>query len=200
MADICIFCGQPLKRFGQKTLLCGNVMQPVCGSCLQELAEVHQEERGRRALETGRAVDPERIQQYLEQKRQAAQRARQSVMTGKTCLRCGGQMLSYGRKLFQLGSEGLFGPVARDGLFSEFLEADILRCEVCGKAEFFILDEEAPAPSGEEDELITCPVCGTRHSGLIGCPSCALNGARSSSVPPAPPRKKEKTRKPPWER
>ena len=50
-----------------------------------------------------------------------------------------------------------------------------------------------------EVEEVTCPVCGTKHSPLIGCPQCALNGCyrppRSEEAKPEKPR-----RKPPWEK
>ncbi len=198
MANTCIFCGQTLKRFGQKSLLCGNIPQPVCDPCRDKLFSLSQEERGQLALETGRAINPEAIRTYLEQKRQAHQKKRQSIMTGKTCLRCGGQMLNCGRKIFQLGSEGLSGLVARDGLFADFLEADILRCEVCGKGEFFIPDDKAVPPVREEaPEQVACPVCGTRHSSLTGCPACAMGNI---GRPEAAPSGQKAQRKPPWEK
>ena len=63
----------------------------------------------------------------------------------------------------------------RDGLLTPWMELDVLRCEKCGRAEFFL-----PSPPPEEnpelmEETVVCPVCGTEHSSLIGCPTCALN-------------------------
>ena len=201
MANTCIFCGKKLPRFGQEKLLCGNVFQPVCGQCHDALWDLSQEERGQRALDTGRAVDPEQIEAFLTESRQAAQRERQAVMTDKVCLRCGRPMLRYGRKLIQLGSEGLFGPITRDGLFSDWLEVDILRCEGCGKAEFFILDDSAPSKG--EEEQVTCPVCGTKHSPRSSCPHCAANMAISGQRPDSggadAPRRETRSR-PPWEK
>lgn len=203
MANTCIFCGTKLPRFGQEKLLCGNVFQSVCGQCRKTLWDLSQEERGQRALDTGRAADPEQIEAFLRESREAAQREREAVLTDKVCLRCGKPMLRYGRKLIQLGSEGLFGPVTRDGIFSDWLEVDILRCEGCGKAEFFIPDPSEPLQPQKEEEQVTCPVCGARHSPLIGCPSCAVRLAQSgqrlrSSGEDTPQR--ETPRKPPWEK
>lgn len=198
MAKVCVFCGKKLSLLDNNSLLCGNVMQPACTDCHYALWDLSQEERAQRALDTGRAVNPELIRANLEREQQQARQARQSVLTDKTCLRCGGQMLKYGHKLFQMGSEGFFGPVARDGLFAEWLEADVLRCEACGKAEFFITDGSDAEPDTQApQETVTCPVCGTEHSPRIGCPTCAMRAAHTSQCSSAP-RKKE--RKPPWER
>lgn len=203
MANVCIFCGKKLPLFGQEMLLCGNVFQRVCPQCREALWDLSQEERGRRALDTGRAADPEQIEAFLRESRETAQRERAAVLTDKVCLRCGKPMLRYGRKLIQLGSEGLFGPVTRDGIFSDWLEVDILRCEGCGKAEFFLPDPSAPPEPQKEEEQVTCPVCGTRHSPLIGCPSCAVRMAQSGQRP-IPSRESssqpESRLKPPWEK
>ena len=202
MASTCIFCGQKLPRFGQEKLLCGNVFQPVCTQCLEKLWGLSQEERGQLALDTGRAVNPEQIQAFLTESRQAAQRERQAVMTDKFCLRCGSPMLRYGRKLIQLGSEGLFGPITRDGIFSDWLEVEVLRCEGCGKAEFYIPDPSEPkAP--QEEEQVTCPVCGTRHSPRVGCPNCAVQAAQSGRIPSTSKEKapwERSGKRPPWEK
>ena len=210
MANTCIFCGKKLPLFGQEKLLCGNAFQSVCSQCRDTLWELSQEERGRRALDTGRAANPEQIEAFLAQSRETAQRARdearrarQALLTDKVCLRCGRPMLRYGRKLIQLGSEGLFGPVTRDGIFSDWLEVDILRCEGCGKAEFFIPDESGAPQPKEEEEPVACPVCGTRHSPRSGCPTCAANmavsGQRPRSAGDAGSRR-ENGGKPPWEK
>ena len=203
MANVCIFCEKKLPRFGQEKLLCGNVFQSVCSQCREALWDLSQEERGQRALDTGRAADPEQIEAFLTESRETAQRERTAVLTDKVCLRCGKPMLRYGRKLIQLGSEGFFGPVTRDGIFSDWLEVDILRCEGCGKAEFFIPDESGAPKLKKEEEQVTCPVCGTKHSPLIGCPSCAVRMAQSGqrsrpSGEDVPQR--ENSRKPPWEK
>ena len=95
MAKRCVFCGKNLSFFDDKTLLCGNALQRVCTACWAELQDLAQEERAHRALDTGRAEEPEVIQAYLdrlEQTRQAQARAREALKTDKRCLRCGGVM------------------------------------------------------------------------------------------------------------
>lgn len=105
-------------------------------------------------------------------------------------------MEKYGTKIFHLGDEGLLGPVARDGLFASWLTAEIIRCVQCGIAEFYLPEPpELPNIPDEEEEPVTCPVCGTRHSPLIGCPNCAMKQATS-------PRSgnTQTGTKPPWEK
>ena len=148
MARKCIFCGKEIGLFGGRDLICGGVDQPVCGECRPELEELSQRERGERALATGRAAEPERIMDFLERDRQKVKetqerqdQARQEAQTDKACLRCGGHMMKYGRKLFHLGEEGLFAPVARDGFLASWLEVEVLYCERCRKVEFYLPEE-----------------------------------------------------------
>ena len=113
MAKRCVFCGKNLSFFDDKTLLCGNALQRVCTACWAELQDLDQEERAHRALDTGRAEEPEVIQAYLdrlEQMRQAQARAREALKTDKRCLRCGGVMERYGRKKFHLGRRACSAP------------------------------------------------------------------------------------------
>ena len=84
MAKRCVFCGKNLSFFDDKTLLCGNALQSVCSACWAGMQDMDQEERARRALDTGRAEEPEVIQAYLdrlEQMRQAQARAREALAT-----------------------------------------------------------------------------------------------------------------------
>ena len=186
--------------------MCGGVTQPTCSECYKTLRDLGQKERGERALATGRAVDPEEIAaniQREEQKEQAAQerqeKARQVLRTGQTCLRCGGPMEKYGTKLFHLGDEGLMGPVARDGLFASWLEAEVFRCAHCGWGEFYLPQPPELPADLQQEEQVTCPVCGTRHSPLGGCPRCAMNmGQRRSTAAREGTKRPEK--KPPWEK
>ena len=86
MAKRCVFCGKTLSFFDEKTLLCGNALQSVCSACWAGMQDMDQEERARRALDTGRAEEPEVIQAYLdrlEQMRQAQARAREALKTDK---------------------------------------------------------------------------------------------------------------------
>ena len=199
MAKRCVFCGKTLSFFDEKTLLCGNALQSVCSACWAEMQDLDQEERARRALDTGRAAEPEVIQTFLdslERRRQAVAQAREALKTDKRCLRCGGVMERYGRKKFHLGEESLFGTVARDGLFAAWLTVDVLRCADCGRAEFFLPDppELEDIPKAAEEQVV-CPVCGARHSPLINCPNCALNRRTAQSEKP-----RSGGKKPPWEK
>lgn len=215
MAQTCIFCGRELGFFTRQNITCGGVEQPACSQCYEMLRDLSLRERGERALATGRAVDPERIMANLEEEareeqaaRERQERARRAIRTDRTCLRCGGPMERCGRKLFHLGDEGLFGPVARDGLFASWLEADVFRCANCGWGEFY-LPEPPEAPGAPEEEQVTCPVCGGRHSPLISCPWCAAREAGTGRSAPAeegrqparrPQPSKKPERKPPWEK
>ena len=199
MAKRCVFCGKTLSFFDEKTLLCGNALQSVCSACWAEMQDLDQEARARRALETGRAAEPEVIQTFLdslERRRQAVAQAREALKTDKRCLRCGGVMERYGRKKFHLGEESLFGTVARDGLFAAWLTVDVLRCADCGRAEFFLPDppELEDVPKAPEEQVV-CPVCGARHSPLINCPNCAMNRRTTQSEKP-----RGGGKKPPWEK
>ena len=211
MAQKCVFCGREIGLFSRENIVCGGVEQTSCSECYQLLRNLSQKERAERALATGRAVDPERIMANLEraeqrekEERERQERAHQAIRTDKICLRCGGPMERYGHKLFHLGEEGLFGPVARDGLLASWLEADVLRCAQCGWAEFYLPDPPE-MPDDVVEEKVTCPVCGGEHSALIGCPWCAMREVgETRSAPEKEQRQKEERRrtghKPPWEK
>ena len=129
--------------------------------------------------------------------------ARQARSTGLTCLRCGGEMLKCGRYPIQLGDEGLLGPVFRDGLMASWMKVDILRCCGCGRAEFFLPEDMDRDAQFRETpgEMVTCPVCGTQHSSLVGCPTCAVKAASGGRVRGGTEQGGGKTSgsKPPWE-
>ena len=206
MAKTCIFCGRELGFFSQENTVCGGVDQPTCSQCYETLRDLSQRERGERALATGRAVAPEKIMAYLEQAeerekaaKERREQARRAIQTDRTCLRCGGPMEKCGLKYFHLGDEGLFGPVARDGLFASWLEAEVFRCAHCGWGEFYLPQPPELPADLQQEERVTCPVCGTRHSPLGGCPRCAMNmGQRRSTAAREGTKRPEK--KPPWEK
>lgn len=200
MAKRCIFCGKEFGLFGGGLIMCGGTDQPVCSDCSGLLSQLSPVERTEKALKTGRASEPKELEKFLlrersRQEREAAriEQARQAIRTDKTCLRCGGPMEKYGMKRFHLGDDGLLGPVARDGLFASWLEVEIIRCAHCGKAEFY-LPEPPELPEVEED-MVTCPECGTRHSSLINCPYCAMKRGSTSR-----PENKRRDSRPPWEK
>lgn len=206
MAQECIFCGKEIGLFSRENTVCGGVEQPTCLECYELLWNLSQKERGERALATGRAVNPEQIAANLaqaEQKekadRERQEKARQALRTGEKCLRCGGPMERCGLKRLHLGEEGLFGPVARDGLLAAWLEVDVHRCAQCGRGEFY-LPQPPEIPSIQEEEQVTCPVCGARHSPDIGCPRCAMNNGQERWTAVSQERPKKPSRKPPWEK
>ncbi len=115
------------------------------------------------------------------------------------CPACGAAME---RKLedFTIGTDG------GGGLFSSLLhdqyDVDLYACPQCGKVELYSSEfrgkEEAEAR--EKPEEVVCPVCGTKHSPLINCPTCVLRSVAGGRRPPAAPAEKERDRKPPWEK
>lgn len=114
----------------------------------------------------------------------------------KRCPACGGALE---RKLtnFSIGADGGGGLLS---LLADTYEVDLYACPQCGKVELYTAyfrPEGAKEP--EEDKTVTCPVCGKKHSSLIGCPSCAMNANPTTMSFDRAPRKK-KERKPPWER
>jgi len=140
MAEQCIFCEKPLSLFTRKELPCCSTLQPTCGDCFKKLVQLPHEERGRRALATGRAVAPDLLRQNMAVLETEAEAKRNSSLTDKACLRCGGAMLHMGRQQFQLGEHTFFmGDM--NHLLAGSLTLDILRCEQCGKVEFFLPED-----------------------------------------------------------
>lgn len=155
----CIFCGKELSMLQRKKLHCGGTMQILCGDCYGTYKELPAIERAEAALKTGRAEESEKLRTYLkpiyearEQKEAEKQQARENRHSDKKCLRCGGNMLCYGPVTFKLGEETyFFSDLNR--LLSGSLTMEILRCEACGKAEFFIPDaKELDALIAENEE------------------------------------------------
>ena len=73
------------------------------------------------------------------------------------------------------------------------MEVEIIRCAQCGMAEFYL--PEPPELPEVEEEMVTCPECGTRHSALINCPRCAMNHVSAPRT-----EKKRQDSRPPWEK
>lgn len=109
----------------------------------------------------------------------------------KCCTYCKSKLTLDMRK-YGLGGDGYGG---LSSLLMEQYEVDIYRCPRCGRIELFAPEEEVIPP---EEQDITCSVCGTKHSPLIGCPHCALT--RAYSYAPREPKPKKKKDKLPWER
>lgn len=144
MEKICVFCGRSLGRWEKKSLYCGNRTQTVCKDCYEKYSPMSNVERGLLAWETGRAESQEELREFVEQvektreERQEKEREdREQKRTGKTCLRCGGEMLDLGSMKLKLGEETFFFS-DWNRLASGSLDVQVLRCEDCGKAEFYI--------------------------------------------------------------
>ena len=163
----------------------------------QALAYTAAEENARRLAQAGE--DLAQAEQKEKADRERQEKARQALRTGEKCLRCGGPMERCGLKRLHLGEEGLFGPVARDGLLAAWLEVDVHRCAQCGRGEFY-LPQPPEIPSIQEEEQVTCPVCGARHSPDIGCSRCAMNNGQERWTAVSQERPKKPSRKPPWEK
>ena len=144
MEKICIFCGRSLGRWERKSLYCGNGTQTVCKECYEKYSPMTNVERGLLAWETGRAESREELREFVEQaertreeKQEKEREDREQKRTGKICLRCGGEMLDLGSMKLKLGEETFFFS-DWNRLASGSLDVQVLRCEDCGKAEFYI--------------------------------------------------------------
>lgn len=148
MEKICVFCGRSLGWREKKSLYCGNVTQTVCKDCYEKYSSMTNVERGLLAWETGRAESREELREFVEQmekareeKQEKERKDRERKGTGKACLRCGGEMLDLGAMKLKLGEETFFFSNL-NRLASGSLDVQILRCENCGKAEFYIPDQK----------------------------------------------------------
>lgn len=148
MEKICVFCGRSLGRWEKKSLYCGNGTQTVCKDCYEKYSPMSNVERGLLAWETGRAESREELREFVEQtertreeKQEKEREDREQKRTGKTCLRCGGEMLDLGSMKLKLGEETFFFS-DWNRLASGSLDVQVLRCEDCGKAEFYIPGQE----------------------------------------------------------
>ena len=128
MADKCALCGQNTDLISFQSLRCGKRSEWCCRHCADLLGGFTPEYRARVLAEKGdhAACAPE--------ERRAA--AEKQLRTGWQCLRCGGEMLRRGRQQFKLGEETFFfSDINR--LASGSMTLEILRCESCGKMEFY---------------------------------------------------------------
>lgn len=77
-------------------------------------------------------------------------------------------------------------------------------CPQCGKVELYTAAPGAWAALTDqpEAEQVTCPDCGTRHSPLIGCPSCAVRQAGLGRTFPQEEKQStsKRSKKVPWEK
>ena len=147
----CIFCGRELSRLQRKKLHCGIGNQTLCGDCRERYKSFSAVERAQAAYDTGRAENAVELRAYLDavykaqEEREAEEAAKaESPISDLKCMRCNGAMIDYGPFTFKLGEESLFfSDINR--LMSGSLTMHLLRCESCGKVEFFAPDDEGAA-------------------------------------------------------
>lgn len=77
-----------------------------------------------------------------------------SITEIKCCPRCGSEM-ELKEKSYAMGS----------ALFTNRFHVNIYACPKCNHVELF----------ATEGELVTCPVCGTKHPAREKCAICSLN-------------------------
>ena len=223
MAEKCIFCGKVVTFFSKTALPCGGADQPVCSECAEKYSRESPLQRARLALDTGRAREPGKLTEFIEaeekrleegEKRKKAraeqlQKAKEGRRESTRC--CGFDMVRDG--------EYTFADQTPFRLLPHYTPTMVLfRCEVCGQiklfdAEFFPPEEGGtePEPEREPEELVTCPVCGAKHSPSVNCPACAVRAAQAGWRPQSPepartepkpfkPTRSRSGKKPPWEK
>lgn len=185
----CVLCGKKIGMFDQIKLDFHGTKQTVCSDCDLRLQNASPKER--EALDKDILDSPHLLEGDL---------VRANVNTGRLCTACG-TMLVCRLRNFSIGQDG-YGGLSSLGLPS--YEVDLFSCPRCGKVELYEPQFSSQfIPEEDPEEQVTCPVCGTRHSSLIGCPTCAIRMAASGQRP-RPAReeapRQEKRRKPPWEK
>ena len=119
----CVFCGEKLGLFGSTHISCAGTYQPCCKNCSKEIEPLSEIEQCRRALQSGLAVSPEKLEERI--------RFMETVPDSRlACLRCGGPMKFLSVRL--LDSSPAF-----DGVLSTSFPVLPAFCEKCGKYEFF---------------------------------------------------------------
>ncbi|MBQ6834635.1 MAG: hypothetical protein IJO55_09505 [Lachnospiraceae bacterium] len=125
MADRCIFCREEVGLLQKRKLWCGNTVQILCGKCYKKYESLSAVERAEAALATGRAEDSTMLREYVERIRTIKEAKQEKIREEEA-----------------------------NRLMSGSLEMNVLRCEDCGKTEFFIYDlEEIREARKNEQEL-----------------------------------------------
>ena len=146
MDEQCIFCGTELSMLNKKKLYCGNTTQILCKDCYSHYKNLSAVERAEAAFNSRRAADADALREYLvniyhikQEKEEERKKDNQCRATDLQCLRCEGKMLDYGPATFKLGEETIFFS-DWNRLISGAVTMNVLRCEKCGKVEFFSVD------------------------------------------------------------
>lgn len=188
MANICALCGGKIPFLSGNTLICANEEELFCSACNKKLYDMDSVARGQYLLEHGNPQYPEKMRAFIEKTQAAEARKKALEPPTRPCPNCGGGME---RKLsdFNLGFN--------TGWFPDMYAVDLYACPDCGKVELYTAN--FAAVKKQEDakaQEITCPVCGTNHSPLVGCPRCALDQASRSGITA----RTNVSSKPPWEK
>lgn len=147
MDERCIFCGTELGLLNKKKLYCGNTTQILCKDCYSQYKTLSVVERAEAALNSGRADCADDLRNYLanihhikQEKEEERKKDSGRKVADLKCLRCDGQMLDYGPVTLKLGEETFFFS-DWNRIITGAVTMNILRCEKCGKVEFFSFDE-----------------------------------------------------------
>ena len=185
----CVLCGKKVGLLDQIELDFHGSKQILCSACDVRMSKASPGER--QDLEQEILVSP-----YL----QKADTVQANVNTGKICPACGA-VLERKLENFSIGADGGGGLMT---LLADHYEVDLYACPQCGKVELYTAAPGAWAALTDqpEAEQVTCPDCGTRHSPLIGCPSCAVRQAGSGRTFPQEEKQStsKRSKKVPWEK
>lgn len=110
------------------------------------------------------------------------------------CPACGAE-LELKLENFSIGADGGGGLMT---LLAVTYDVDLYACPQCGKVELYTAGVRKKKEEPEEEPDVVCHVCGTEHSPLIGCPTCALQKAQTGGFSLSS--RKKKDRRPPWEK
>lgn len=168
--------------FDQISLEFHGTRQLVCSDCDNRLAAA--DGPAREELEREILASPDLLE---------GETVRANVDTGKACPACGAGLECRLRN-FSIGSDG-YGGLSSMGLPT--YSVDLYACPRCGRVELYTagagLEKREEGP-----REVVCPECGTRHSPLINCPTCAAKNPWKY-IPPDGGRGKGDP-KPPWEK
>ena len=121
--NICVFCGEKLGVFNSFVVNCADLYQPCCKNCIKDMKGLSEEERCRRALRLGYALQPDKLEAQIKLLTEAEEHR-------PSCLRCGAKLKFDPIQYFD-------NTPGRDGILSEGFELLPAYCEVCGRYEFY---------------------------------------------------------------
>ena len=160
MAEICVFCGKTIGLWKDRELLCGNELQISCEACWERYQQAPPIQRARLALDSGRAVNPDGVRQFLEAAERKAEKERQRRERQRESLLCCGQPMAREREDYTFVDQTPLRllPPRTPSLY-------LFRCELCGQVKFFdarFFAEEQPEieipepPGAPERERAVC--------------------------------------------